>query len=76
MEYNAEEQLLLVIAGKEKVVRLIPTAALDGRDLRWIKIAETKGCHAIAIGPGGTINPTNHYFCVAVKKSVRLLALL
>jgi serine/threonine-protein kinase MRCK len=62
--------LLVVISGKEKLVRLIPTAALDGRDLRWIKIPETKGCHAIALGPGDPANPAMHYFCVAVKKSV------
>uniref|UniRef100_A0A914VK29 Uncharacterized protein n=1 Tax=Plectus sambesii TaxID=2011161 RepID=A0A914VK29_9BILA len=70
VEYDPDEQLLIVIAGKEKVVRLIPTAALDGRDLRWIKIPETKGCHAIALGPGGLTNPASHYFCVAIKKTV------
>jgi serine/threonine-protein kinase MRCK len=66
VEYDADEQLLVVLCGKEHTVRLIPSAALDGRDLRWIKVADTKGCHAIAIGVSGT----THYFCAAVKKSV------
>lgn len=64
-------QLLIALLGpqKDRHVRLIPTAALDGRDLKWIKVAETKGCHLVAMGSGCPSDPC-HYFCVAVKKSV------
>ncbi|VDK67278.1 unnamed protein product [Onchocerca ochengi] len=71
VEYNAEEQLFVVLVGpqKDRHVRLIPMAALDGRDLKWIKVAETKGCHLMAMGAGSSSDPC-HYFCVAIKKSV------
>lgn len=60
VEYDEEEQLLIVMIGgnpKDKHVRLIPTAALDGRDLKWIKVNETKGCHLMCVGSGS--NSTN-----------------
>ncbi|VDM48136.1 unnamed protein product [Toxocara canis] len=71
VEYNAEEQFLLAMLGpqKDRHVRLILTAALDGRDLKWIKVAETKGCHLMAMGAGSSWDPC-HYFCDAVKKTV------
>ncbi|KHJ75514.1 CNH domain protein [Oesophagostomum dentatum] len=79
VEYNAAEQLLLVMVGppKERHVRLIPSAALDGRDLKWIKVAETKGCHLMAMGAGSVAGTANasasgnvHYIAVAIRKSV------
>ncbi|VDO34630.1 unnamed protein product [Haemonchus placei] len=75
VEFSASEQLLLVMVGppKERHVRLVPSAALDGRDLKWIKIAETKGCHLMAMGAGsmGVGSAGNvHYIAVAIKKSV------
>ncbi|VDN20973.1 unnamed protein product [Cylicostephanus goldi] len=79
VEYSASEQLLLVMVGppKDRHVRLIPSAALDGRDLKWIKVAETKGCHLMAMGAGSiagtaSVGPSGnvHYIAVAIKKSV------
>ncbi|MFH4983058.1 hypothetical protein AB6A40_009767 [Gnathostoma spinigerum] len=71
IEYIDEEQLLITMLGsqKDRHIRLIPTAALDGRDLKWIKVAETRGCHLLATGPGNMSDPC-HYFCVAIKKTV------
>ncbi|KAK6011493.1 CNH domain protein [Ostertagia ostertagi] len=72
-------QLLLVMVGppKERHVRLVPSAALDGRDLKWIKVAETKGCHLMAMGAGSMAGTASagpagnvHYIAVAIKKSV------
>ncbi|KAK6753900.1 hypothetical protein RB195_013096 [Necator americanus] len=79
VEYNPSEQLLLVMVGppKDRHVRLIPSAALDGRDLKWIKVADTKGCHLMAMGAGSvagtaSVSPAGnvHYIAVAIKKSV------
>ncbi|VDM51654.1 unnamed protein product [Angiostrongylus costaricensis] len=69
VEFNASEQLMLVMVGptKDRHVRLVPSAALDGRDLKWIKVAETKGCHLMSMSAGtGNV----HYIAVAIKKSV------
>jgi serine/threonine-protein kinase MRCK len=60
VEYDPEEQLLVAMVGgspKDKHVRLIPTAALDGRDLKWIKVNETKGCHLMCVGSGSSTRP-------------------
>ncbi|KAK6038921.1 CNH domain protein [Cooperia oncophora] len=79
VEFNASEQLLLVMVGppKERHVRLVPSAALDGRDLKWIKVADTKGCHLMAMGAGSMAGTASagpagnvHYIAVAIKKSV------
>ncbi|KAH7719765.1 AGC/DMPK/GEK protein kinase [Aphelenchoides avenae] len=79
VEYDSEEQLLigLVGAGKDRHVRLIPTAALDGKDVKWIKVCETKGCHLMCWGRGHSARhapagaPVDaHYFAAAVQKSV------
>uniref|UniRef100_A0A0N5ADJ8 non-specific serine/threonine protein kinase n=1 Tax=Syphacia muris TaxID=451379 RepID=A0A0N5ADJ8_9BILA len=71
VEYNPEEQLIVAMIGpqKDRHIRVIPTAALDGRDLKWIKVPETKGCHLMTVGSGNTSDPC-HYFCAAVKKTV------
>lgn len=54
--------------GKDKQLKLIPIAALDGKDVKWIKVENTKQCHAFCVG---AVNQgTAHYFCVAVKKTV------
>ncbi|KAH8027907.1 hypothetical protein HPB51_011137 [Rhipicephalus microplus] len=70
LEYIPEEQLLIAIAGKQRHLRLIPVGALDGHDVDWIKVADTKGCTTFCtthMDHGGA--PT-YYFCVAVKKQV------
>lgn len=60
IEYDPDEHLLIALVGgspKERHVRLIPTAALDGRDLKWIKVNETKGCHLMCVGSGSNSRP-------------------
>ncbi|KAJ8270484.1 hypothetical protein GJAV_G00115340 [Gymnothorax javanicus] len=64
----ATEQLLAVISGRNRHVRLFPLTGLDGRETDVYKLSETKGCHALASGPicHGAIT----CLCVAMKRLV------
>ncbi|GMT12330.1 hypothetical protein PFISCL1PPCAC_3627 [Pristionchus fissidentatus] len=75
VEYVEHEQLLVALVGpaKERTIRLIPTAALDGRELKWIKVTESKGCHAFAVGTGPTGTTC---LAVAVRKSVSIFEIV
>ena len=75
IEYVAEEQLLVVISGKQRHVRLIPVRALDGDDVEWIKVAETKGCITLTTGVMRPGPPAVYCLCVAVKRQVLLKVL-
>ncbi|XP_050718835.1 serine/threonine-protein kinase Genghis Khan-like isoform X3 [Eriocheir sinensis] len=72
LEYIAEEQLIMVIAGRQRQVKLVPVRALGGDDVEWIKVSETKG--AIAFTTGKFRTPNNLAFtyclCVAVKRQI------
>lgn len=68
IEYIAEEHLLVVISGKQRHVRLIPVRALDGDDVEWIKVAETKGCITLTTGIMRPGPPSVYCLCVAVKR--------
>ena len=77
VEYIAEEQLMIVLAGKQRQMRLIPVKALDQpTDTEWIKVADTKNCLTFATGVMRSgISSQNHVtgsycLCVAVKRQV------
>ncbi|XP_072537255.1 serine/threonine-protein kinase MRCK alpha isoform X2 [Salminus brasiliensis] len=62
------EQLLAVISGRNRHVRLIPMAGLDGRETDSFKLPESKGCHALV---SGTLrNGALTCLCVAMKRQV------
>uniref|UniRef100_A0A4W5RZS7 Serine/threonine-protein kinase MRCK alpha n=1 Tax=Hucho hucho TaxID=62062 RepID=A0A4W5RZS7_9TELE len=63
-----QEQLLAVISGRNRHVRLFPMAALDGREMDSYKLAETKGCTALVSGP--VRNNSLICLCVAMKRQV------
>lgn len=42
--YLNEEQLLMILCGKQRSVKLLPVRALDASDVEWIKISESKLC--------------------------------
>ncbi|EZA60465.1 hypothetical protein DMN91_011208 [Ooceraea biroi] len=67
LEYVTEEQLIVVLSGKQRHVRLVPVRALDGDEVEWIKVAETKGCITLATGVVRR-NPLTYCLCVAIKK--------
>lgn len=70
LEYIPEEQLLIAIAGKQRHLRLVPVGALDGHDVDWIKVADTKGCTTFCITHMERGGAPTYFFCVAVKKQV------
>lgn len=70
LEYVVEEQLLVVLSGKQRHVRLIPVRALDGDDVEWIKVAETKGCITFATGVMRRSPQLGYCLCVAIKRQV------
>uniref|UniRef100_A0A673CS84 Serine/threonine-protein kinase MRCK alpha n=1 Tax=Sphaeramia orbicularis TaxID=375764 RepID=A0A673CS84_9TELE len=63
-----QEQLLAVISGRNRHVRLFPTQALDGRETESYKLAETKGCQTIVSGP--VRNGSLTCLCVAMKRQI------
>ncbi|XP_014888039.1 serine/threonine-protein kinase MRCK alpha isoform X9 [Poecilia latipinna] len=63
-----QEQLLAVISGRNRHVRLIPTQALDGRETESNKLAETKNCQSLVSGP--VRNGSLTCLCVAMKSKV------
>jgi serine/threonine-protein kinase MRCK len=70
LEYVIEEQLMVVLSGKQRHVRLIPVRALDGDDVEWIKVAETKGCITFATGVMRRSPQLGYCLCVAIKRQV------
>merc|ERR1719195_983209 len=82
VEYIPDEQLMIVLAGKQRQMRLIPVKALDQpAETEWIKVADTKNCLTFATGimrsgtsvsggSGGSGSSGSHCLCVAVKRQV------
>ncbi|XP_029448897.1 serine/threonine-protein kinase MRCK alpha isoform X2 [Rhinatrema bivittatum] len=68
VELIPSEQLVAVISGRNRHVRLFPAAALDGRETEFFKLAETKGCQAIT--SGHVRHGALCCLCVAMKRQV------
>ncbi|NXU73444.1 MRCKA kinase, partial [Oreotrochilus melanogaster] len=68
IEYIPSEQLIAVISGRNRHVRLFPVAALDGRETEFYKLAETKGCQSIV--SGHVRHGALTCLCVAMKRQV------
>ncbi|CAH1179570.1 unnamed protein product [Phaedon cochleariae] len=67
LEYIGEEHLLVAVSGKQRQVRLVPIRALDGDDVEWIKVTESKGCSVLTVGPVLRA-PLTFCLCVSIKK--------
>ncbi|KAF4084154.1 hypothetical protein AMELA_G00125440 [Ameiurus melas] len=62
------EQLLAVISGRNRHVRLFSMASLDDRDADFYKLPETKGCQTLV---SGTVkHGVRPCLCVAMKRQV------
>ncbi|NWS57864.1 MRCKA kinase, partial [Chunga burmeisteri] len=68
IELVPNEQLIAVISGRNRHVRLFPMAALDGRETEFYKLAETKGCQSIV--SGHVRHGALTCLCVAMKRQV------
>ncbi|NWW02873.1 MRCKA kinase, partial [Oreocharis arfaki] len=68
IELIPSEQLIAVISGRNRHVRLFPMAALDGRETEFHKLAETKGCQSIV--SGHVRHGALTCLCVAMKRQV------
>ncbi|XP_075060456.1 serine/threonine-protein kinase MRCK alpha isoform X2 [Mixophyes fleayi] len=68
VELIPNELLIAVISGRNRHVRLYPTASLDGRETEFFKLAETKGCQGIVSGQvrHGALT----CLCVSMKRQV------
>ncbi|XP_042301869.1 serine/threonine-protein kinase MRCK alpha [Sceloporus undulatus] len=68
IEFIPNEQLIAVISGRNRHVRLFPMTAFDGRETDFYKLAETKGCQTIVSGQvrHGALT----CLCVAMKRQV------
>ena len=74
IEIVQEEQSVIVISGKQKHVRLMPSTALDGVEIGDpIKLPDTKGCTSFDIAVVGDAGTT--LVCVAVKRTVQVYEL-
>ncbi|KAJ8981694.1 hypothetical protein NQ317_003415 [Molorchus minor] len=67
LEYISEEHLLVVVSGKQRQVRLVPIRALDGDEVEWIKVTESKGCCVLTVGPVLRA-PLTFCLCISIKK--------
>ena len=67
VEMIAEEQLLVVLSGRGRHVRLYPLSVVDGHDIEPIKIGDSKGCLFFTTG---TIRQGScTCLCIATKKN-------
>lgn len=64
--YSSKDQLVIVLAGKQRHVRLIPTRGLDVDNIDWIKVTETKGATTFVVSNTNT----DTFVCVAIKKTL------
>ncbi|XP_037947588.1 serine/threonine-protein kinase Genghis Khan isoform X3 [Teleopsis dalmanni] len=48
--YVEEEQILVILCGKQRHLRLLPIRALEISDVDWIKVVDSKSCIAVCTG--------------------------
>lgn len=67
--YIKTEQLLVVLCGKQRHIRLLPIRALEAPDVDWIKVSDSKNCVCACTGIIRYSVQQNIYgLAIAVKK--------
>ncbi len=70
LDYLKEEQLIIALSGKQRQIRLIAVRALDGKEVEWIKVPESKGCGTFTTGVIKRVPHFTYCLCVAIKRQV------
>lgn len=63
-----EEQILVVLCGKQRHVRLLPIRALEATDVEWIKVIDSKNCITACIGIIRRSPQPVYCICIALKR--------
>jgi serine/threonine-protein kinase MRCK len=67
--YIKTEQLLVVLCGKQRHIRLLPIRALENPDVEWIKVSDSKNCICACTGIIRYSQQQNIYgLAIATKK--------
>jgi serine/threonine-protein kinase MRCK len=75
--YIQSEQLLVILCGKQRHIRLLPIRALEVTDVEWIKVSDSKNCVAACTGIIRYGAQQNIYgLAIAVKKPNNTLIML
>ncbi|KAL4238234.1 hypothetical protein ACF0H5_002946 [Mactra antiquata] len=69
VELVPEEQLIVLISGKQRHIKLLHSSALEGYEVDPVKIQETKGCHLFCTNTGHRPDMST-YLCVAMKRTI------
>lgn len=75
IEYLVQARLLAVVCGRRRHLRLVPEEMLDGADVEWLKLEDTKGCSGFTVGllHEPTADSVAVYcLCVPMKRKVPL----
>jgi serine/threonine-protein kinase MRCK len=68
MWYLSEEQLIMVMCGKQRSIRLIPIRALEASDVEWIKVNDSKNAITACTGVIRRVPQSTFCIVIAVKR--------
>lgn len=66
--YIEEEQILVILCGKQRNLRLLPIRALEASDVEWIKVVDSKNCISACTGIIRRFPNIVYSFIIALKR--------
>lgn len=66
--YIEEEQIIVILCGKQRHLRLLPIRALEASDVEWIKVVESKNCISACTGIIRRYPSIVYSFIIALKR--------